>query len=229
MMKTGWYSLLQITDSLFPSGAFAHSYGLEGLLERNGGVDVATWRAILAEIWSTHLLRSDGLLGLRAHRAMIAGDLARVCDADRELHAMKLPRELRAASTSTGRAFLAEASAAFSIPDVGALCEQVEAGTSPGNHAIVFQAVAAVLGADEHESLVTWGYQTMAQMTAALLRLGGLGHRAATSLIAGLQPVVEDGARRVLDLDPGDVASFAPLLEIASMRHERQYSRLFRS
>ena len=76
---------------------------------------------------------------------------------------------------------------------------------------------------------VTWGYQTIAQMTAALLRLGVLGHRAATALIAALQPVVEDGARRVLDLGAGDVASFAPRLEIASMRHERQYSRLFRS
>lgn len=228
-MKTGWYSLLQITDSLFPSGAFVHSYGLEGLLQSNEGVNVAAWRAILAEIWKTHLLRSDGLLGLQAHRAMAAGDIGLVCAADRALHAMKLPRELREASTSTGRAFLAEASVVFSTPHLEALRAHVEAGTSPGHHAIVFQAVAAVLGADAYESLVTWGYQSIAQMTAALLRLGVLGHRAATALIAALEPVVDDGARRVLDLGPGHVASFAPLLEIASMRHERQYSRLFRS
>ena len=228
-MKTGWYSLLQITDSLFPSGAFAHSYGLEGLLQRNDGVDLATWRAMLAEIWSTHLLRSDGLLGLHAHRAMLAGATDLVCAADRALHALKLPRELREASTSTGRTFLAEASSAFSVPHLGALSAQVEAGASPGNHAIVFQAVAAVLGADDYESFVAWGYQTIAQMTAALLRLGVLGHRSATSLIASLAPVVDAGARRVLSLGPDDIASFAPRLEIASMRHERQYSRLFRS
>ena len=105
----------------------------------------------------------------------------------------------------------------------------MESGASPGHHAIVFQAVAAVLGADDGESLVTWGYQAIAQMTAALLRLGVLGHRAATSLIAELQPIVVEGAREVLDLDPGAVSSFAPRLEISSMRHERQYSRLFRS
>jgi len=228
-MSPGWYSLLQITDSLFPSGAFAHSFGLEGMLQRNAGVDVATWRGILTEIWSTHLLRSDGLLGLQAHRAMIAGDLGRVRDADLQLHAMKLPRELREASTSTGRAFLAEADVAFSNPQLGALRAHVEAGSSPGNHAIVFQSVAAVLGADDYGSLVTWGYQTITQLTAALLRLGVLGHRAATALIAALEPVVDAGARRVLGLDAGDASSFAPLLEIASMRHERQYSRLFRS
>jgi len=228
-MKPGWYSLLQITDSLFPSGAFAHSYGLEGLLQRHDGLAVSAWRGILAEIWKTHLLRSDGLLGLQAHRAMVAGDLERVRDADRVLHAMKLPRELREASTNTGRAFLAEAGAVVSTPLLEALRAQVEAGTTPGHHAVVFQSVGAVLGADAGESLVTWGYQTIAQMTAALLRLGVLGHRAATSLIASLGPVVDAGARRVLDLGAGDVASFAPLLEIASMRHERQYSRLFRS
>lgn len=228
-MNPRWYSLLQITDSLFPSGAFAHSYGLEALLQRNHSVDVATWRAILAEIWSTHLLRSDGLLGIHAHRAMVTGDIDLVRDADRQLHAMKLPRELREASTSTGRAFLAEADVAFPDRGLGELRVHVDAGTSPGNHAIVFQTVAAVLGANHHESLVTWGYQTIAQMTAALLRLGVFGHRAATSLVASLEPVVDDGARDVLDLGPDDVASFAPLLEIASMRHERQYSRLFRS
>jgi len=228
-MKTGWYSILQITDSLFPSGAFAHSYGLEGLLQRRNGVDIATWRGILAEIWRTHLLRCDGLLGLQAHRAMAAGKLDGVQDADRALHAMKLPRELREASTSTGRTFLTEASVVYPNAHLDALRAQVEAGTSPGHHAITVQSVAAIVGADDGESLIAWGYQTISQMTAALLRLGVFGHRAATSLIAELQPVVEDGARRVLDLGPDDVMSFAPLLEIASMRHERQYSRLFRS
>ncbi len=228
-MKMHWYSLLQVTDSLFPSGAFAQSYGLEGLLQHNDGIDVATWRGIVAEIWSMHLLRCDGLLGLQAQRAMVTGDLDLVHAADRILHAMKLPRELRDASTSTGRAFLAEASVVFSHPPLAALRADVEAGTSPGHHAIVFQSVAAVLGADERESLVTWGYQTVAQMTAALMRLGVLGHRAATALIAALEPAVVAGADRVLGLGAEDVASFAPRLEIASMRHERQYSRLFRS
>lgn len=223
------YSLLQITDSLFPAGTFAHSYGLEGLLQQNGRLDVAAWQAALAEIWQTHLLRCDGLLGLQAHRAVAAGDIDLACCADRQLYAMKLPRELRDASTSTGRAFLAEASSVLASPPLHALHAHVEAGRSPGNHAMVFQAAAAILGVSEYDAVVAWSYQTIAQMTAALLRLGVLGHRAATALIAALQPIVAEDARRVLDLDAAEVASFAPRLEIASMRHERQYSRLFRS
>ncbi|HXQ22772.1 MAG TPA: urease accessory UreF family protein, partial [Candidatus Acidoferrales bacterium] len=171
------YALLQITDSLFPSGAFAHSYGLEGLLQRHERLDATAWRTILDEIWTMHLLRADGLLGLRAHRALVAGDVDRVCDADRRLYAMKLPRELRDASISTGRAFLAEACGVVLDPRLRELHGRVEAGVGPGNHAVVFEAAAAAIGVDERESLIAWGYQTVAQMTAALMRLGVLGHR----------------------------------------------------
>lgn len=223
------YALLQITDSLFPSGAFAHSYGLEGLLQRYDRLDAAAWRALLGEIWTMHLLRADGLLGLHAHRALVAGDVDGVCEADRRLYSMKLPRELRDASISTGRAFLAEACCIIPDPRLGELHGRVDGGTTPGNHAIAFHATAAAIGVDERESVVAWGYQTVAQMTAALMRLGALGHRAATSIIASLRDTVEDGVRSLLDDSAAEVTSFAPLLEIASMRHERQYSRLFRS
>jgi urease accessory protein UreF len=56
-----------------------------------------------------------------------------------------------------------------------------------------------------------------------------LGHRAAVSLLAALRATVEDGVRGISPLDVEALSSFAPRLEIASMRHERQYSRLFRS
>jgi urease accessory protein len=223
------YPLLQITDSLFPSGAFAHSSGLEGLLAQHARLEAGALPAAVKAIWTAHLLRTDGLLGRAAHRAMAAGDVDRVCVLDRELLAMKLARELREASTATGRTVLAEASALLSDRSLAELHARVEAGDSPGNHAIAFHAVAAAAGIPEAESQVAWGYQTVAQMTAALLRLGMLGHRAAASLIGALAPAVEAGVRNISHLDVEAVSSFAPRLEIASMRHERQYSRLFRS
>jgi urease accessory protein len=223
------YPLLQITDSLFPSGAFAHSSGLEGLFAEHQGIEARALPAAVKAIWTSHLLRTDGLLGCAAHRAMAAGDVDRVCGLDRQLHATKLARELREASTATGRTVLAEANALLADRRLAELRARVEAGDSPGNHAIAFHAVAAAAGIPEAESQVAWGYQTVAQMAAALLRLGMLGHRAAVSLISALAPTVEEGVRDISHLDVEAVSNFAPRLEIASMRHERQYSRLFRS
>jgi len=223
------YTLLQFTDSLFPSGAFAHSYGLEGLLAGGAPMKGDRLHATVAAIWEHHLLRTDGLIGVHAHRAMSRGDLEAVCDLDRRLFAMKLPRELRTASTDTGRSFLAEARAVVSCADFDRLCARVQAGDSPGNYAVMFQAGAAASGNGEADTLLAWAYQSMAQIAAALLRLGAVGHRSAVSLISRLRPLVEERVHGVLGRDLGDVSSFAPQLEIASMRHERQYSRLFRS
>jgi urease accessory protein len=238
------YTLLQISDSLFPSGAFAYSCGLEGLVAANWGDARVGWLSeggggrngadalepVLGSIFACHLLHCDGLFGVRAHRAMQDDAIDALCEADQALFAMKTPRELREASTTIGRSFLTEVAAV--LPEdklLGAWYERVESGASPGNYAVAFHAAAAAAGATEHDALLAWGYQSVAQMTGALLRLGRLGHRGAQSILARLRPVVERGVQDLLTHDPDSPSSFAPVLEIASMRHERQYSRLFRS
>jgi urease accessory protein len=238
------YTLLQISDSLFPSGAFAYSCGLEGLVAADwpdaSGVSVSGGRSgrdgaaalvpLLGAIFTNHLLRCDGLFGLRAHRAMREGAIDALCEADQALLAMKIPRELREASTTIGRSFLTEVAAV--LPEDPALAgwyERVERGASPGNYAVAFHAATAAAGITEHDALLAWSYQSVAQMVGALLRLGQLGHRGAQSILSRLRPVVERGVQDLLAHDPDAPSSFAPVLEIASMRHERQYSRLFRS
>jgi len=238
------YALLQISDSLFPSGAFAYSCGLEGLVAGSwpargvvalygagGGRDGAdALEPILGSIFAGHLLHCDGLFGLRAHRAMRDGAIDPLCDADHALLAMKTARELREASTTIGRSFLTEAAAVLPEDDLlRAWHERVESGASPGNYAVAFHAAAAAADVTEHDALLAWGYQSVAQMVGALLRLGQLGHRGAQTILSRLRPVVERGVRDLLAQDPDAPSSFAPVLEIASMRHERQYSRLFRS
>jgi urease accessory protein len=223
------YSLLQIADSLFPSGAFAHSYGLEGLFDGRRAVPAGDLREVAENVFLHHLLRLDGLLGLRAHRAMREGMLDRVCETDRELLAMKLARELREASTTTGRSFLAEACRIVQDPLLARLERRVASGRTPGNYSIMFHATAAAAGIPEESGLIAWGYQTAAQIAAVFLRLGLLGHRDAQWLVGRMRPVVENSVLDLVRNDSGEPASFAPQLEIASIRHERQYSRLFRS
>jgi urease accessory protein len=232
------YTLLQISDSLFPSGAFAHSCGLEGLLANlcEGTISpdtqaqpAADLSRIVESVFTCHLLHCDGLLGLRAHRALRRRAIDEVCAADQTLFAMKAPRELREASVSMGRSFLAEITLVLRNTSLDAWRERVDGTASPGNYSIAFHAAAAAVGITENEALLAWGYQSVAQMAAAFLRLGQLGHRGAQLLLSGLRPVVEQSVTDLISCCPDAPSSFAPLLEIASMRHERQYSRLFRS
>jgi len=224
------YSLLQITDSLFPAGAFAHSGGLEGLLQTQQQTDGTALWVIVESIWKQQLLRVDGLIGFHVHRAMRQVELERVCTLDRQLTALKLTRELRDASLQTGRSFITEAARLVPSPVLATLQTQLLADESAGNYATAFMAVAAAAGVDEDPSFLAWGYQSIAQLSAALLRLGVVGHRVAARLVADMRSVVEEGLAMVRSFDAAnEVSGFAPLLEIASMVHEQQYSRLFRS
>ncbi len=224
------YALLQIADSLFPSGAFAHSCGLEGLLASvPRTLTPEQLQPMVAAIFTEHLLRCDGLLGIAAHRAVMAGSLSSLRAADRTLSAMKLPRELRAASVSMGRSFLAEVTLDVPHKTLTAWRADLECHPGAGNYSIAFHAVAAAAEIAESDAALAWGYQSIAQMAGALLRLGAIGHRGGQGLLSALRPIVERGVKEMLDAAPEAVSSFAPRLEIASMRHERQYSRLFRS
>lgn len=223
------FTLLRIVDSLFPSGAFAHSYGLEALFAGGDGAKLSEAQSAIEAIWRGHLLRTDQLLGAAAHRAAVVGDIDQVAVLDRRLYSMKLVRELREASVTTGRSFLSVAAASIGGRDLARFAALVDAGDSPGNYAIAFAVAAAAAGIGAKQAVVGLAYQTLAQLTAALLRLGVVGHRDAQSLLEALRAGVERGTRRVLAEKIDDGSSFAPRLEIASMRHERQYSRLFRS
>lgn len=223
------FALLQITDSAFPSGSFAHSYGLEGLFEGRLTPSLDEVRGAIDAVWWHQLLRMDGVGGRRAHRAMQDGDVDRVTAIDQELFDTKIARELREASIATGRGFLSVARSVVVHTGLEEYATRVETRRSPGTHAIAFHAAAAAAGVGAAETTIAWGYQTIAQMVSALLRLGILGHRDAQAHIAALCPRVAQGAREIAECDEGGLSSFAPALEIASMRHERQYSRLFRS
>ena len=99
---------LQLADSFFPTGAYAHSQGLEGMVALGWVSNSAEVKEYLTELLTGAVLPSDGVALLNAHGAAANGDIATVIDIDRLLHAMKLPEEMRLASTQSGRRFLDE-------------------------------------------------------------------------------------------------------------------------
>jgi urease accessory protein len=56
-----------------------------------------------------------------------------------------------------------------------------------------------------------------------------LGQTQAQIAIARLSPTITQLAERALTTDLDDLGTAAPLVEICSLRHETQYTRLFRS
>jgi urease accessory protein len=226
--------VLQLSDSAFPSGRYTLSHGLEtfaqeGLLERP--CPPARLAALLGDCIRFGVGPSDGVALACAHRAVAPDggiDLELVARADERLSAVKLAREVREASTRTGRALLVTAPA-FQEAGLTDYTRLVEAGRAPGNHAVVLGLLDALLGVPRLEAVAGELYAFAAGWTAAAVRLGLTDHHTAQSLLQSVRPVLAVAAERAVGGDVGDISSCTPLPDVMSMRHEQAELRLFAS
>ena len=232
---TSLVSVLQLSDSAFPSGRYTLSYGLETLVQSRYlkvPADGSTLLRLLGDSIRFGVAPSDGLALACAHRA--AGpdrgvDLELVTQVDQRLTAVKLPREARDASTRTGRAVLTTATAAIGADALRDYAECVRHGRSPGNHAVVIGLLSAYLGVPRLEAVVGELYAFSSGWVAAAVRLGVVEHRTAQALLHRLRRVIVDAAATVVERDITQISSCTPLLDVMSMRHEHAELRLFAS
>jgi len=220
-MVPSLWRLLQTTDSLFPTGAFAHSGGLEGLT--NEGVLRSAEDAeraveeILLHAFAGVDLPACGL----AHRASQDGDLASILKIDARLEALKAPREAREASRSLGRRRLRLVAA------VEEYRRLVEEDRSPGHQAVVTGMHAALEGVSREEAMFAFAYGTAAGLVSSAMKLLPFGQTRAQGLLSRLGESMPTVVRSADGKHLDDLGSFLPLLDIAGMRHETGAPRLF--
>jgi urease accessory protein len=220
-MEPPLWRLLQTTDSLFPTGAFSHSGGLEGLTSDGILSTAEDAERAVEEILVHSFARIDLPAAGLAHRAATAGDVAALLDLDGRVDSLKAPRESREAGRSLGRRRLRI---------VAALEEYrraVEEGRSPGQQAVVTGMHAAREGIERGEMMLAFTYGTAAGLVASAMKLLPVGQTRAQALLAALGRRSADLVAAADAMTAGDLGAFTPLLDIAAMRHEVARTRLF--
>jgi urease accessory protein len=230
-----YVSLLQLSDSAFPSGRYTLSHGLEAFAQ--GGLLTQPTRrstlvTLLRDCIRFGVAPSDGVALACAHRAANphgVPDLELATRVDERLTAIKLAREAREASTRAGRALLATATAAFGEVVLASYAERVSDGRSPGNHAVVLGLVSARLGVPRLEAVTGELYAFSASWIAAAVRLAVTDHRTAQAVLHRVRVVIADAASKAVTREPRHICSCTPLPDVMAMRHELSELRLFSS
>jgi urease accessory protein len=220
------YRLMTWLSPSFPVGAFSYSSGIEWAVEAGDIKDAASLRDWLAAMLSEGSGFCDGVFLAQTHQATMARDLARL-RATAELAAAFVPsRERQLETTTQGRAFIDTARAAWSSPDLddiiaacdGAIVYPVAVGLVSAAHDI---PLAPALHAFFHAVVSNW--------ISAGARLVPLGQTDSQRLLAALELLVSATATRAGDASLDDLGSATFRADLASLRHETQYTRLFRS
>lgn len=222
-------SLLQFADGLFPAGAYAHSFGLEYLIQSGEVSNEAGVEDFLHAYLAGSVGPTDGVAMLCASRAAKADDLAECLALDEKLDAMKTASELREASRQMGRQTLRVANHMPCGALIASFSEAVKNDLTPGHHPIIFGIIGGVMAWPPKEMAGAYLYSTSAALVGAALRLMPLGQLAGQRILSNVRPLIANLAEGIQDRTESDIWSFAPSLEIASMRHAMLDARLFRS
>ncbi len=214
--------LLQWMDSAFPTGAFAHSNGLETYTQ----AEVVQNAGDLARLIAARLEGAAWTDLIAVHSAM-TDDPAIITQVDKLLSASKLARETREASEKIGRRMLASV---LNLRDDAVLRwykGEIDAGRCAGHHAAAHGLACFALGIEPRPALLSFAYGLAANQTAASLKLMRIGQSQAQAVLgaagAALAAAVEAALPRTLD----DYGSFTPGLDIRAMQHEGLFRRLF--
>jgi len=217
--------LLLWLSPAFPVGSFAYSHGLEWAAEAGDVVDAATLEAWLGDLLRFGAPRSDAVLFACAFRAAHSSDWTRLDEINALAVALAGSAERRLETCAQGAAFLSAMRAAWTCPALGRL----PAGGEPVAYPIAVGVAAAGHALKLELSLQAFVLSLIANLVSAAVRLGAIGQTAGQKTLAAILPDVRRLALEAAGAGLDDLGSCAFRSDIAAIRHETQYSRLFRS
>ncbi len=210
-------------DGTFPSGSFAFSYGVEGVVALRSELDGAALTELTATVLRQRWVTCDRVALVQAFRA--ARDLDAIAGIDKAVEASTFGDKLREGSRRNGASFLA-AHARLGEPTALLLRQAVRSGVCLGHISVMQGAVWHTIGLDEKLAQVASAYSVASGVTAAAVRLGAIGALDGQKVLCGCLPLIETLIARSVPHD-AELSSFIPFLEIAAARHARADLRLF--
>jgi urease accessory protein len=219
------YRLLAWFSPSYPIGAFSYSHGIEYAVE-TGRIRTA---ADLSQ-WIGHILRHgagwvDAVLLKEAHAA--ADDAAKLDELCDLAAAWRGSAEMALESAQQGGSFLSVTRSAWGHPAIDAFA--IRRADKPTPLCIVIGMAAAAHRLEVAAVLAAYLHAFAANLVSAAVRLIPLGQTDGQRALHALMPVVDSVVPCALACALEDCGTASPMVDLTSMLHETQYTRLFRS
>lgn len=220
------YRLMTWLSPSFPISAFSYSSGIEWAVEAGDIGDARTLKDWLTAMLADGPGFCDGLFFKHAHQSALAGNWDDLNCAAELAFAYVSSRERQLETSLQGRAFIEIARTAWTSDNLERALKNIL-------HPIVYPVAVGVVSASHGVAmplaLHAFLHALIANWISAAARLVPLGQTDSQRVLAALEPAVTTTGERVMRSSLDDLGSATFRSDIASMRHETQYTRLFRS
>jgi urease accessory protein len=225
--------LLQLTSPALPVGAYSYSEGLEWAIDRGHITSAMQLQDWLSQDLRHGGIRIEGAVMVRVYRGIEAGDHGAVSHWNQWLSASRETEELRRQSWQMGRSLL-RLLEDLELEDFAFGIDRLELGIdrvdlTPCNFAVAFGIVAHRWQIPIEEALIGYLQSWSSNLISAGIKLIPLGQTAGQQLLLNLSPALMEASRAIPALADDELRSSNWGMILASMGHETQYSRLFRS
>jgi len=210
----------------FPVGAFAYSHALEWVVESGDIYDLESCKMWLADLLEFGSGRTDAILLAHAWHSAIKKDKNAIKDLAELAIALQPSAERHLETVTQGNAFLTASLSAWPSDKIDFLRQSVK-GDIP--YPIAIGVAAAGFNLPLQHTLESFLLSFVNNLVSSIIRLGPLGQTNGQKVIAHSLPLLCRIAQEATCLNLSDIGNSVFRSDIASLRHETQYTRLFRS
>ncbi|XEC93108.1 urease accessory protein UreF [Paenibacillus tarimensis] len=224
-----WLAMQQLLDSALPIGGFSHSFGLETLVQEGQVITSAHLEryaaAMLKQCWAP----GDAMVVKAVYRDVPEEEWERLWEVEMLLHSQRIAMETRSGVEKMGKRLLQLGAAMYPNLDLARLQEAVRTGASSATHPLVHGLLCYRIGTTLEQAVQGYLYTCIVTCINSALRLISMGQTEGQAMIARLIPQAEEAWRLVERQEPEEAWMNMPMAELAMIRHETLYSRLFMS
>lgn len=220
------YKLQTWFSPSFPVGAYTYSHGLENAFETGLVANVDEACDWIGDIISSGNGFADTVFLALAHEAAATGDFKQLAVIAEYAVAFSGTAELRLESEAQGAAFIDVVS---KVEPIKALEKLINIWSGPYAYCVVVGAASGGIGIDARATCTAYLHGFVANLSSALVRIVPLGQTDGQRIIARLGGTVERAVSKALETSLEEVSTSTLMVDLTSMQHETQYTRLFRS
>jgi urease accessory protein len=235
-------NLLQLASPALPVGAYSYSEGLESLV--NDGI-VTNLKQL--ENWLTDNLKFGAIqmevaIMVRAYLASNQGDFTQLIYWQNWANATRDTAELRQQSLQMGRSLIKlflnlstspvkplNIDQDLELNIIDQIRQQIETDNTFCHWAIAYGITAADWQIDINTAILGYLHSWLTNLINAGVKLIPLGQTDGQKVLLSMQPAIYQTTQSILELTDDDLVTCNWGLSLASMSHESQYTRLFRS